>query len=343
MMAIDTKLGKMNPLAYENTRRTIDGIHTKIAHYNDQKTTIHRLAIITITSLVVLLVKVAWEWLVGTELSPTSLSLFSIIFGIYNLCIGLVTLVYWIDGKRKAKTIEEEIKQLVNKSTRHFYGEIVEVGKDSETQAEVLTHIQKILKSCFEKPVHIEIGYRLIVTYEIKIEGETPETFKYSSDKINDNFDEVQSTIGIWRKCYSELLQAKPETPPAILKVVATQCVQDLPELQIEDDASLYSCTSPLSEKLHNRNISRKLRGTPKQPISYQTVGQFREYLVEMPGIIQTYLEELPKVNIPVPLDTSKSGSDKITVARRKSSGTITVIDDYVNHPATTHSGADSH
>jgi len=330
MMAIDTKLVKMNPLAYEITQRTILEIDTKIDQYKDQKTKIYRLAILTIMSLVVLIAKVTWERFVGIELEPASISSFSIILGIFNLCIGLVTLGIWIDGKKKEKTIEDTINKLVQKIPQlKFYGEIVEIKEDSETDPEVLRSIKKILQPCFEKKVGIETNYRLIATLEITVEGVTPETFKCSPVKMKDNFDDVKTTIGIWRKYYAELLRAQPETPPEILRVVATQCVQDLPELQIEDEVSLYSCTSPLIENLGNGKIKRNLKGTLNQSITYQTVGQFRQYLAEMPDIIRKYLAELPKVNISNPSEPSLSSSDKIVTARRKSSGTINIIDEY--------------
>lgn len=326
-MTIDANLTNLNPLAYDNTKKTIDEINIKIAAYKDQKITINRLALLTIASLVVLLAKVAWERFVGIEFGLTSLSSFSIIFGIYNLCIGLVTLGYWIDGKRKAKVIEEAIKKLIEMPTRKFYGRAVEIREDPETSTEVLTHIITTLQSCIEKT-----KYRQIATYEVKVFGETPETFQCSAVNITDNFNEVKSTVGVWREYYAKL-SATPDTHPAILKVVASQCVQDLPPVETEDEAFIYSCTSPQVENLENRKISRKLKGSPKQPIVYQSVDEVRQFLEERPEIIRKFLEDLPKVSItPAPPEHSSSSIDQPPADIRSSASKFVVIDDYVSN-----------
>ncbi|HEX2579618.1 MAG TPA: hypothetical protein VHK67_04360 [Rhabdochlamydiaceae bacterium] len=122
--------------------------------------------------------------------------------------------------------------------------------QDSNTPPKVLESIQSNLKPHYEQHVPIEKDYILIATHEFIIEGDSADSFDWSSKKITDNFKEVEKTIGHWRKHYSKQYQDNPESRNSkMMQVYATQCIQNLPPVIIVEGPSSYKCDSPSAHR----------------------------------------------------------------------------------------------
>ena len=221
-MAVES-LAKFDIAAYRNLEERIFTVGKNIDVYRAQKKTVHNLALLTLGILVIFLAKVIRAKLSGTALLSSS----SVALGIFNLMIGAGTLWYLIDGNMKAKQIGIEIKMLMGFPGQKFYGETLERKEDLVTKTEVIESMQQNLAPCFEKPVPMEKSYLLIATNEITLEGDTPDTFKYSSTKIKDNSKEVEAAVAAWREFYAELYDGDSESRTSpIMQAIASQCIQ---------------------------------------------------------------------------------------------------------------------
>ncbi len=245
-----------------------------ITAYKVQAKRVQYLAILSLASLVAYITKLTFAKLSGTPLQTAKSS--SMILGVFTLVIAGGTLLHWLDKNNKAKQIAEEISKLYRLTGGKFSGDTVERFKDSVTAPAVLDHMQQNLK-----PHRIEKDYLLIATNKVTIIGKTAETFKYSVEKESDNFNEVMATVGAWRKFYAELHAKNPNSP--IMQVIATQCVQGLPEIKVLNGTQKYTCYSPSANDPKSGRICHSFQNASTSDSRFTNVPQFRKYYEELP------------------------------------------------------------
>lgn len=282
-MAPGANLSTFSPKAFEGPRSTITSIEKKIETYKARKETIQNLALWTLANLAVLISKATWDLLSGVELKSSMLSTSSIIFGVFSFALGLGTVFYWLHGFYQKYQITTELNTLTSKTSKHFEGQTIEYVKDSETSQEVMNDIVEKLKPLFPD-VTIETSYGIIVTHKIDIEGDSIETTQFRWTRQKDNQDNLQRTVGQWRKYYAEV--HKTAVSLQILQVIASQCIQELPStVEIADAPSRYTCTSP---KIDNPgSISHRLETAlpTRPPDCFTSVQEFQGYLASQPKV----------------------------------------------------------
>lgn len=211
------------------------------------------------------------------------------ILGLFALAALGGTLWCLDDGKKKAVDVAGKIQKLYGITQGKFYGDTTEPEKDLVTAPEVL----KSMQACFDNSVHIDTNYTLIVTNLFTLQGTTADDFKYTSEPIRTNLKEIEKTIAPWRKYYAELYDTNPNSyPTLIMQVVASQCIQGLPQKMLEDEASHYSCHSPpvLNPKAGSIGHHYKAASSETRASHYTNPVQFDQHLLEK----LKYLVDLP-------------------------------------------------
>jgi hypothetical protein len=286
-MTLDATLRKFNAKAFEPVHQEISGLEKEIAAYQKQKKITNRLAVAALATFVFFTLKLTWNKLSGTEFKVAAFSTSSLLLGFFNLIIGGSALLSLIDGKTKAKRFAEQISAFVGKTTKSFYGEMLERRQDLVTPSEVLESIQENLRPLLKNPVHVEKDYILITTYQISLEGDSAENFKCSSTKVTDNSKEIETAVAVWRSYYSELYQAEPTSRKLpLMQVIASQCIQGVAPLTIIDGTSHYACSSPAIQNPQSGNISHYYQpDTTGKRNTFSSLAQFRQYLDNLPKV----------------------------------------------------------
>jgi hypothetical protein len=138
----------------------------------------------------------------------------------------------------------------------------------------VLDHIQMSLN-----PHRIEKDYCILVANEVTLTGETAETFTCSVTKKSDNFKVVMATVGAWRAYYAEVYATEPEY---IMRIIATQCVQGLPKIEVLNGTQKYTCYSPSAVDPRSGRIHLSYPTTSKTD-NFTNLSTFRKYYEELP------------------------------------------------------------
>ncbi|HEY5236374.1 MAG TPA: hypothetical protein VIJ14_09370 [Rhabdochlamydiaceae bacterium] len=306
-MTLKTTLAKFNAKAFEGLQKDINSLGNQITSYQTQQRKIDRLAMLAFGTFAVLVVKLAWNKLSGTGFKTALFSSSSIILGLFDLAVGSGALWYWIDKNSKTKQIADEIARLAGLTRKNFYGETAERRQDQVTTPEVLDSMQENLKPLLEEAVPIERDYILIVTYEFSMDGDSAENFKISSNRILDNFKEIEATVAVWRSYYFELYQADPASRTSvIMQAIASQCIQELPSTKIDDGTSYYSCSSPAILNPKSGIIEHHYQAGPitKKKRHYNSPSEFRTHLAKKTQKLTRLRQEfddLPKVRILAP------------------------------------------
>jgi hypothetical protein len=110
--------------------------------------------------------------------------------------------------------------------------------------------------------------------------GETAETFTCSVTKKSDNFKVVMATVGAWRAYYAEVYATEPEY---IMRIIATQCVQGLPKIEVLVGSQKYSCSSPSAVDPKSGRICHSFQNASTTDSLFINVTQFRKYYEELP------------------------------------------------------------
>jgi hypothetical protein len=245
-MTLNPTQRKFNAPAFEPIHQELVALEDEIDAYHAQKKKTTNLALVFFATFVLFTLNLAWNKLSGTSFLVAASSSSSLLLSLFDIALGGIILLFRMDETKKAKRFAQRINTLVLTTSRKFYGEVTERRQDSDTPPEVLESIQSNLKPHYEQHVPIEKDYILIATHEFTIEGDSADSFDWSSKKITDNFKEVEKTIGYWRKHYSKQYQDNPESRNSkMMQVYATQCIQNLPPVTIVEGPSSYKCDSP--------------------------------------------------------------------------------------------------
>lgn len=279
------------------------------------ESTTHNLALLTLASFVALLALISWNWL--TEVETWSLS--STIFAVYNLVIGIFALWYWIDLKLKTRHIAAKIDQLVQKTHGKCYVQRIRKIEDTETPKEIKMSIEQNLRQlCAQKikdtntppeikksieeylqryDQKIETSFQFIVTYEITV---TAEPFKYDLSKETEkcnNLDEVKKALKPWRAVYA--VKSEEGIPETLLTVIASQCIQGLPEITITDTSFEYKCISPPIDNPAGGSIKagaqKLVCKTPQELFTFiNTLPRVKSMGVDKAPLFQSYMSHRP-------------------------------------------------